>query len=39
MPRQRTDHSRAATSFPEEFPECLVRFKEASGMTWKRRSP
>ena len=35
MPRQRTDHTRAAMSFPEEFPECLARFKEASGMTWK----
>ena len=35
MPRQRMDHKWAAKSFPEDFPLCLERFKNASELTWK----
>ena len=35
MPRQRMDHKWAAKSFPEDFPLCLERFKDTSGLTWK----
>ena len=34
MPRQRIHHSRITYVFPEDFPQCLVRFKEESGLPW-----
>ena len=34
MPRQRTHHSLNTYDFPSDFPERLVRFKEASGLSW-----
>ena len=34
MPRQRTHHSRKTYDFPDDFPQRLVRFKEASGLSW-----
>ena len=34
MPRQRVDYSRGAYVFPDDFPQRLVRFKEASGLSW-----
>ena len=34
MPRQRTYYSRRTYAFPEDFPERLVRFQEASGLSW-----
>ena len=34
MPRQRIDHSRTIYVFPDDFPQRLVRFKEASGLSW-----
>ena len=34
MPRQRTDHSRITYVFPDDFPQCLERFKEESGLSW-----
>ena len=34
MPRQRIQHRRIAYVFPEDFPQRLVRFKEASGLSW-----
>ena len=34
MPRQKTRHRRGLYEFPEDFAECLVRFKEASGLSW-----
>ncbi len=34
MPRQRIPHSRRTHDFPADFPERLVRFKEASGLSW-----
>ena len=32
---QRRIHRPARSVFPEDFPERLVRFKEASGMSWR----
>ena len=35
MPCQRTHHSSVRRdAFPDDFPQALERFKEASGMTW-----
>lgn len=34
MPRQKMRHLRGRYEFPDDFPECLRRFKEASGMSW-----
>ena len=34
MPRQRTHNSLNTDDFPSNFPERLVRFKEASGLSW-----
>ena len=35
MPCQRTHHrSVRRDAFPDDFPQALERFKEASGMTW-----
>ena len=34
MPRQRIRHSRITYEFPDDFPQRLVRFKEASGLSW-----
>ena len=34
MPRQRINYSRSTYGFPEDFPERLVRFQEASGLSW-----
>ena len=34
MPRQHDHHRRGCYEFPEDFAECLVRFKEASGLSW-----
>ena len=34
MPRQRVDYSRGAYAFPDDFPQRLIRFKEASGLSW-----
>ncbi len=34
MPRQKTPHRRGRYEFPDAFPECLRRFKEASGLSW-----
>ena len=34
MPRQRIDHSTEHHDLPEDFPERLERFKEASGLSW-----
>ena len=35
MPRQRTHHrSGSYYVFPDDFGDCLVRFKEESGLSW-----
>ena len=34
MPRQKMRHRRGFYEFPDDFPVCLVRFKEASGLSW-----
>ena len=34
MPRQKTRHRRGFYEFPDDFPECLRRLKEASGLSW-----
>ena len=35
MPRQRTHHrSGSCYVFPDDFGDCLVRFKEESGLSW-----
>ena len=34
MPRQHDHHRRGYYEFPEDFAECLERFKEASGLSW-----
>ena len=34
MPRQRTHHRRRTYPFPDDFPQRLERFKEASGLSW-----
>ena len=34
MPRQQMRHRRGLYEFPADFPECLRRFKEASGLSW-----
>ncbi len=34
MPRQRINYSRSTYGFPEDFPQRLARFQEASGLTW-----
>ena len=34
MPRQQMHHLRGFYEFPDDFPECLRRFKEASGLSW-----
>ena len=34
MPRQKEPHRRGLYEFPDDFPECLIRFKEASGLSW-----
>lgn len=34
MPRQKMRHRRGRYEFPDDFPECLRRFKEASGLSW-----
>ena len=35
MPCQRTHHSSVRRdAFPDDFPQALERFKEASGMSW-----
>jgi transcriptional regulator with XRE-family HTH domain len=34
MPRQKARHRRGYYEFPEDFPECLQRLKEASGLSW-----
>ena len=34
MPRQRTQHTRRTYPFPDDFPQRLVWFKHASGLSW-----
>lgn len=34
MPRQQMHHLRGFYEFPHDFPECLRRIKEASGLSW-----
>ena len=34
MPRQRTHHRRRTYPFPDDFPQRLKRFREASGLSW-----
>ena len=34
MPRQKMHHRRGFYEFPEDFADCLKRFKEASGLSW-----
>lgn len=34
MPRQKLPHKRGFYEFPDDFPQCLERFKEASGLSW-----
>lgn len=34
MPRQRTNHSRRVYVLPDDFPQRLRRFAEASGLSW-----
>ena len=34
MPRKHKDHRRGFYEFPDNFSECLERFKEASGLSW-----
>ena len=34
MPRQRTAHRKTVRVFPDNFPQRLERFKDASGLTW-----
>ena len=34
MPRQRRSYRAVERAFPEEFPDSLRRFKEASGLPW-----
>ena len=34
MPRQKLTHERGLYEFPDDFPQCLERFKEASGLSW-----
>jgi len=34
MPRQKLPHERGLYEFPDDFPQCLERFKEASGLSW-----
>ena len=34
MPRQKTRHRRGYYEFPDDFPQCLLRLKEASGLSW-----
>ena len=34
MPRQKMPHRLGRYEFPDDFPECLRRFKEASGLSW-----
>lgn len=34
MPRQHTRHRRTTHAFPEDFPQRLDCFKEASGLSW-----
>ena len=34
MPRQKMRHRRGRYEFPDDFPEFLRRFKEASGLSW-----
>ena len=34
MPRQRTQYRRTPHAFPDDFPQRLVWFKHASGLSW-----
>ena len=34
MARQRNNYKRRTDDFPDDFPQCLVRFKEESGLSW-----
>ena len=34
MPRQKLPHERGLYEFPDDFPQCLERLKEASGLSW-----
>ncbi len=34
MSRQKLPHRRGLYEFPDDFPQCLERFKEASGLSW-----
>ncbi len=34
MPRQRTQYRRKPRDFPDDFPQRLVWFKHASGLSW-----
>ena len=34
MSRQKLPHERGLYEFPDDFPQCLERFKEASGLSW-----
>ena len=34
MPRQKKRYRRGFYEFPEDFADCLVRLKEASGLSW-----
>ncbi|MDE2780261.1 MAG: helix-turn-helix transcriptional regulator [Chloroflexota bacterium] len=34
MPRQKMRHQRGLYQFPDDFPDCLQRIKEASGLSW-----
>ena len=39
MPRQRRTYPRRESqAFPDDFPQSLVRFKDASGLTWRELS-
>ena len=34
MPKQRTNYFRDTHDFPNDFPQRLARFREASGLSW-----
>ncbi len=34
MPRQRTNYIRDTYEFPDDFPQRLDRFQQASGLSW-----
>ena len=39
MPRQQKHHQRGFYEFPDDFPQCMKRLKEASGISWSELAP